>query len=257
MVHRRRFDAARSEHGSERVCPRSRSQLWRRGSERSILAMTQLHRDRRELSLDTGDSSVLRSSLDAERGVASATTSLEQRLEQTVRAHTPRLLAVARRLLGSADDAEDTVQEAFALALAALDGFEERSQLSTWLHRITVNVALSKLRARRRNLEQLSADPLPANAAEDAQAHPEEASAFSMEELIERREDGELLLACIEQLPEQYRRVIVLRDVEELDTRSVAQMLGVTDGVVKVRLHRARQALRVRMLPQLAEREAS
>jgi RNA polymerase sigma-70 factor (ECF subfamily) len=220
--------------------------------------MTHLDRARRKLSLDTHTSESTRSSSGERASVAaSATVSLEQRLEQTVRVHTPRLLAVARRLLGSADDAEDTVQEAFALALAALDGFEERSQLSTWLHRITVNVALTKLRARRRNLEQLSADPLPANQAEGAEPSSEEVSAFNTEELLERREDGELLLACIEQLPEQYRRVIVLRDVEELDTRSVAQMLGVTDGVVKVRLHRARQALRVRLMPQLAEREAS
>jgi RNA polymerase sigma-70 factor (ECF subfamily) len=218
--------------------------------------MTHLDRERREQSLDTDDARV-RASVDERAVVAAAATSLEQRLEQAVRAHTPRLLAVARRILGSADDAEDTVQEAFALALAALDGFEERSQLSTWLHRITVNVALSRLRQRRRNLEQLSADPTPANQAEDAHAHAEEASAFSTDELLERRQDGELLLACIEQLPEQYRRVIVLRDVEELDTRSVARLLGVTDGVVKVRLHRARQALRVRMLPQLAEREVS
>lgn len=219
--------------------------------------MTDLHRDRRRESLDTDGDVPVSPSVDGRVSVASATTSLEQRLEQAVRAHTPRLLAVARRILGSADDAEDTVQEAFALALAALDGFEERSQLSTWLHRITVNVALSKLRARRRNLEQLCADPTPVNPAEDSQANLEQASAFSTEELLERRQDGALLLACIEQLPEQYRRVIVLRDVEELDTRAVAQLLGVTDGVVKVRLHRARQALRVRMLPQLAEREAS
>jgi len=237
------------------VCPRSRRQLWLPGSERLFFQMTHLDRARRNLSLDTNTSESARSSLD--EGANSETISLEQRLEQTIRVHTPRLLAVARRLLGSADDAEDTVQEAFALALAALDGFEERSQLSTWLHRITVNVALSKLRARRRNLEQLSVDPLPANQAEGMEASGEEASAFNTEELLERREDGELLLACIEQLPEQYRRVIVLRDVEELDTRSVARLLGVTDGVVKVRLHRARQALRVRMLPQLAEREAS
>lgn len=239
------------------ACARAAASVLAAWERKIILHMTHLNRDGRQLSLDGDDSSRAHSSLDVGSVVASAATSLEQRLEQAVRAYTPRLLAVARRILGSADDAEDTVQEAFALALAALDGFEERSQLSTWLHRITVNVALSKLRARRRNLEQLSADPTPANQAEDAHAQGEEASAFSMEELLERREDGELLLACIEQLPEQYRRVIVLRDVEELDTRSVARLLGVTDGVVKVRLHRARQALRVRMLPQLAEREAS
>jgi RNA polymerase sigma-70 factor (ECF subfamily) len=181
------------------------------------------------------------------------TSSLEQRFEQTIRSHTPRLLAVARRLLGSADDAEDTVQDAFALAVTALDGFEERCQLSTWLHRITVNAALSKLRARRRSREQLSLEPTPAAHADELCAGAEDAGVFSLEELLEQREDAALLLACIEQLPEAYQRVIMLRDVEELDTRSVATLLGVSDGVVKVRLHRARQALRVRLVPRLTD----
>jgi RNA polymerase sigma-70 factor, ECF subfamily len=215
--------------------------------------MTQLDRDRRELSLDARPNPLGCSLADAPACAVRRTSNLEQRLEQTIRSHTPRLLAVARRLLGSADDAEDAVQEAFTLALAALDSFEERSQLSTWLHRITVNVALSKLRARRRNLEQLGLDPLPASHADEAPGRADEASAYCLDELLEQREDGALLLACIEQLPEAYRRVIVLRDVEELDTRSVARLLGVSDSVVKVRLHRARQALRVRLVPKMID----
>jgi RNA polymerase sigma-70 factor (ECF subfamily) len=149
------------------------------------------------------------------------------------------------------------VQEAFALALAALDHFEERSQLSTWLHRITVNAALSKLRSRRRNLEQLGLESLPAGHADDREGNVDEANAYCLDDLLEQREDGALLFACIAELPEAYRRVILLRDVEELDTRSVAQLLGVSDSVVKVRLHRARQALRVRMLPKLGGEELS
>lgn len=219
--------------------------------------MSQSERDKPPLSLDRRPSVVARPGTGVPVGVACPTPSLEQRLEQTIRSQTPRLLAVARRFLGSLDDAEDTVQEAFALALTALDRFEERCQLSTWLHRITVNVALSKLRARRRSLEQLSLDPNPSLQTDEGRGSAEEAALFSLEELLEQREDGALLLACIEQLPESYRRVIVLRDVEELDTRSVARLLGVSDSVVKVRLHRARQALRVRLVPRLRGEELS
>lgn len=176
--------------------------------------------------------------------MASTESSRKARLELAIRAHGPRLLAVARRLLGSTEEAEDALQDAFALAFVALGSFEERSQLSTWLHRITVNAALSRLRSRRRNLESLESD----GARTEASTSDEEV-ATAVDELFERREDGARLLACIEELPEAYRTVIRLRDVEELDTHAVALKLGVSDNVVKVRLHRARQALKVRLAP--------
>jgi len=170
--------------------------------------------------------------------------------EALVRRETPRLLAVARRLLRNEEDARDAVQDGFMSALRSLDGFGGRSQLSTWLHRITVNAALMKLRTRRRKPEDAIDDLLPGFLEDGHHArHPHEWR-DTAEALVASREDREFVRAAIERLPESYRTVLLLRDIEELDTCEVAQALGVSDNVVKVRLHRARQALRTLLEPR-------
>ncbi len=170
--------------------------------------------------------------------------------ETLVRSQAPRLLAVARRMLGSEADAQDAVQETFINAFKCLDSFEGSCQLSTWLHRITVNVALMKLRARGRKPEQSIEDLLPTFLEDGHHArHPPDWRPDALA-LLEHREQREFVRACITQLPESYRTVLILRDIEELDTDEAAEMLGVTPNVVKVRLHRARQALRTLLEPR-------
>ena len=90
--------------------------------------------------------------------------------EELVRSHGGRLLSVARRFLGSSEDAQDAVQEAFIKAFKAIHTFEERAQLHTWLHRILVNTALMKLRERRRKPEESIDELLPTFAADGHQA---------------------------------------------------------------------------------------
>jgi RNA polymerase sigma-70 factor (ECF subfamily) len=173
-----------------------------------------------------------------------------QAFEVLVRIHTPRLLAVARRLLRNEEDAKDTVQEAFLNAFRSLGSFEGASQVSTWLHRIAVNAALMKLRSQRRRPEDSIEGLLPAFLEDGHHArHPPEWR-DSADVLLERREDREFIRACIDELPESYRTVLILRDVEELDTEETARALAVTGSVVKVRLHRARQALRSMLEPR-------
>lgn len=170
--------------------------------------------------------------------------------EALVRREGPRLLAVARRLLRNEEDARDAVQDAFVSALRSLDGFSGRCQVSTWLHRITVNASLMKLRTRRRKPEAAIDELLPAFLEDGHHArHPREWR-DSAEGLLASREDREFVRAAIERLPESYRTVLLLRDIEELDTSEVAGALGVSDNVVKVRLHRARQALRTLLEPR-------
>jgi RNA polymerase sigma-70 factor (ECF subfamily) len=170
--------------------------------------------------------------------------------EALVRRETPRLLAVARRLLRSEEDARDAVQDGFVSALRSLDGFAGRCQVSTWLHRITVNAALMKLRSRRRKPEEPIEDLLPRFLEDGHHArHPREWRDTG-EALVMSREDREFVRAAIDRLPESYRTVLLLRDIEELDTAEVAQALGVSDNVIKVRLHRARQALRTLLEPR-------
>ena len=161
--------------------------------------------------------------------------------EAIVRAHGGRLLSVARRFLGNNEDAQDAVQDAFIRAYKAIHTFEARAQLHTWLHRILVNTALMKLRERRRRPTASIEDLLPTYSADGHQAV---ASRDWSDAVLERKETAAIVREAIERLPDLYREVLVLRDIEEKDTAEAAQLLGTTSNVVKVRLHRARQALR-------------
>lgn len=172
--------------------------------------------------------------------------------ETLVRGQAPRLLAVTRRILRSEDDAQDAVQEAFISAFKSIDSFEGTCQLSTWLHRIAVNAALMKIRSRGRKPEQPIEDLLPTFLEDGHHArHPPDWRPDALA-LLEHREEREFVRACIEQLPESYRTILILRDIEELETDEAAEMLGVTANVIKVRLHRARQALRTLLEPRFS-----
>ena len=163
--------------------------------------------------------------------------------ETMVRLFGGRLLAVARRFVKNEEDARDVVQSSYLSAFRSLADFEGSAQLSTWLHRIVVNTALMKLRSSRRKPEESIEALLPAFQ-EDGH-HVEQFSDWSApaDRLLERKETRATVRGCIEQLPESYRTVLVLRDIEELSTQEVAKMLTMTTTAVKVRLHRARQAL--------------
>ncbi|MBX9789203.1 MAG: sigma-70 family RNA polymerase sigma factor [Pirellulales bacterium] len=173
----------------------------------------------------------------------------EAAFAELVRQHTPRLLAVARRLLNQEQDAQDAVQDAFLSAFRGLASFDANSRLATWLHRITVNAALMKLRSKRRQPEQPIDPLLPTYLADGHRHHPGPAWRALPTEALVQAETRELVRRCIAQLPDSYRVVLVLRDIEALDTQTVADHLGIEAGAVKTRLHRARQALRTLLDP--------
>lgn len=176
----------------------------------------------------------------------------ESAFETMVRMFGGRLLSVARRFTRNEDDARDVVQAAYLNAFQALNDFEGASQLSTWLHRIVVNTALMKIRSQRRKPEE-SIDVLLPAFQEDGH-HLEQFSDWTApaDQLLERKETRATVRACIEQLPDNYRAVLVLRDIEELSTKDVAEALSMTPTAVKVRLHRARQALSTLLRKQYA-----
>lgn len=169
-----------------------------------------------------------------------------------VRSESPRLLAVARRILRNDEDARDAVQDGFISALASLNRFEGGSQLSTWLHRIVVNAALMKLRSKRSRPEEPIGDLLPEFEADGHISVPAMEWAAA-DELVMRDEVKRLVRGSIDRLPESYRTVLLLRDIEELTTEETALALEITPVAVKVRLHRARQALRTLLDPRLRE----
>lgn len=172
----------------------------------------------------------------------------ETAFAELVGRYSGRLLAVTRRLLNQEQDAQDALQDAFLSAFRGLANFDGNSSLATWLHRIALNAALMKLRTRRRKPEQSIDELLPTYLGDGHRRDPGPAwRALSSD--AERAETRELVRRAIAQLPDSYRVVLVLRDVEELDTAAVAEHLGIEVGAVKTRLHRARQALRTLLDP--------
>ena len=135
------------------------------------------------------------------------------------------------------------VQSAYLSAFRGLSEFEGACQLSTWLHRIVVNTALMRLRSRRREPEESIETLLPAFQADGHHIEQFADSEMRADRLLEQKETRATVRACIQRLPVNYREVLTLRDIEELSTQEVAGALSMTPSVVKLRLHRARQAL--------------
>ena len=169
--------------------------------------------------------------------------------ETCVRTYCGPMLLVARRILRNEEDANDAVQDAFLSAFKGISQFKGQAQLGTWLHRIAVNAALMKLRSQRRKPEVSISDLLPRFHEDGHAAEPTAPWPNAAERALERKETRAFVRSAIDQLPENYRTVLLLRDIEELDTQETARQLSVSEAVVKTRLHRARQALRTLLDP--------
>ena len=174
-------------------------------------------------------------------------------LEQVVREFGGRMLAVARRFLPDENDAMDAVQDGFLSACKSINRFEGGSRLETWLHRIVVNAALMKLRSRRRSKERKIDDLLPSNDTHTpyGEVSPWRSSERGGPDEIRAAEMRRIVQEKIDELPDAYRTVIVLRDIEGLDTSETARLLGDTENAIKTRLHRARLALRTLLDPYM------
>lgn len=174
-----------------------------------------------------------------------------QAFETLVHEYSGRMSAVARRLLRSEEDSADAVQEALLAALRSVACFKGQSTLWTWLYRIVVNICLMKLSCPSRRREVALANLLPAYIEPGRHGlgvSPESEQPYTR---LARAETRAQVRTCIDRLPGAYRRVLLLRDIEELDTDETARRLGVSRAVVRVRLHRARQALRALLAPLL------
>ena len=171
--------------------------------------------------------------------------------DKLVRSNIGWMLALAERLLRDRALAEDVVQESFVRVFDGLAGFEGRSSIESWLHRITVNSALSKLRQLKRLAEQSIDEHLPEFDRLDCRVETPWTRLASVEEIIESDEKRRRVYDTIGQLPDAYRVVLQLRDIEEYDTREVATLLDISESNVKVRIHRARAAFKKLLEPIL------
>jgi RNA polymerase sigma-70 factor (ECF subfamily) len=180
----------------------------------------------------------------------------DESLEQALHEYAPRVYSLARRLLNNDADAEDVTQDVLLQVLRKLDTFRGEAAFPTWLHRITVNAALD-YREKRARREQ---GRVPAALAEeDEHAHVPSAVrrwSGSPERHLLARETHDLIEGAIAGLPEHYRDVYVLADVEGLPNAEIADLLGLGVPAVKSRLHRARLMLRDALAPHFEERTA-
>lgn len=159
----------------------------------------------------------------------------------------------ALSVVGNKADAEEIVQEATLNAYKALGGFRRESKFSTWLLQITLNEARTRLR-RSRSVSETSLQDLGA----DREGDYTPAILTDWREIpsdaLERKELRQILRRAVNELPQKYREVLILRDVEEMNITETAQLLGITRGLVKIRLYRARLMMQRMVAPGLRAR---
>jgi RNA polymerase sigma-70 factor (ECF subfamily) len=159
--------------------------------------------------------------------------------EIIMRRYNQRLYRIARGILRDDAEAEDVMQDAYVRGYANLAQFAGRAQFSTWLTRIAIHEALARVR-RRQRMDQLG----PEESSDGESGMNLMASSLNPEEQTSATELGKALEAAILAIPEQYRLVLMMRDVEQMNTSETAAALELTEENVKVRLHRARALVR-------------
>lgn len=167
--------------------------------------------------------------------------------------HQDRVYGLALRLLRDPAEAEEVTQETFLAALEKLPSFRGEAALGTWLHRVAANAALMRLRRKRRSPETLSTEPMEdllprfdvnGNLLTSGPAHDWSKRA---DEQLHDREIRQAIEREVQNLPDDYRIVFLLRDVEDLPSEDMAELLGISVAAVKSRLHRARLVLREKL----------
>ncbi len=168
--------------------------------------------------------------------------------EELVRRYERKAYNIAYRLLGNEQDASEALQDAFLRAYRFLPKFRFKSSFYTWLYRIVTNVSLTRLRGRER-VETVSLDQTVGDSGESALDLPD--YKYAPEHLMRQRELRQALQDAVDALPEDYRSVVVLRDLEDLSNEEVSKVLKLSVSAVKSRLHRGRLVLREKLAKYL------
>jgi RNA polymerase sigma-70 factor (ECF subfamily) len=192
----------------------------------------------RRVFLDLGLTSIHNSSLSDEEVVSRVLAGDRALYEILMRRYNQRLFRITRSMLGDDAEAEDVVQDAYVRAYAALDQFAGRAKFGTWLTKIAIYEASG--RSRKRRIDGIRLSP----AEHGPTMETVKSSDPNPEENALRNETISLLEQSIDALPDLYRSVFVLRNVEQMSTTETASCLDLTEEAVKVRLMRARQLLR-------------
>ena len=164
--------------------------------------------------------------------------------EKLVRAESPRLYRIIARIVGDDAEAESVMQETYLQAFNRLSTFRRESKFTTWLYAIGINLARASLRKSKRTTRLDEADVDRMQPTFSKGMYVETFDAWNPQKLAEREDLKRIVHEAIEKLPEDYKAIVILRDIEEHSTAEAAAILNISEGAVRVRLHRARQALR-------------
>lgn len=162
--------------------------------------------------------------------------------EQIISRYETKVHSLAMRLTRNTEDAEEVLQDVFVTVYRKIEGFEGKSKFSSWLYRITVNAAFMKLRKRKQD-QSVSLDDMCQHAQNKA-LNIEERPSERSDIVLLNKEVKEAVESAISRLPEEYRAVFVLRDVDGLSNKEVGEILDLSIPAVKSRLHRSRLMLR-------------
>lgn len=168
-------------------------------------------------------------------------------IRQIVKAHNQRLYRMVRAIVRNNSDAEDVLQEAYIRAFANLAGFHGEASLSTWLSRIAINAALTRLRSEKRVKRTAPAQLQKA----EIVSFPNGGEIADPERIMAQRQLLHLIEAATDALPENFRLVFVARVIEGLSVEETAAALDIPEATVKTRLHRARKLVRDRLEAQI------
>lgn len=168
--------------------------------------------------------------------------------EHLVQLYENKVYTIAYRLMGNHADAADLAQESFIKIYQALPNFRGDSSFSTWIYHITVNVCRDELRKRQRrptvSLDEPTGDG-------NNNTYEIRSTAPGPEEMLDRSETQAMIQQCLDNLSDDYRTILVMREIQELAYEEIAEILGCSLGTVKSRLSRARQALKEKISKQM------
>lgn len=182
--------------------------------------------------------------------IAESVSGQTQAFDTLMLRYQDRLYNALTQILRNREDARDVVQEAFVMAWKKLETFRGESGFYSWLFRVAYNVAMS--RQRKKRLPTTSIDHQPTSGAATPVDHHQEAQPSYRIETIERQQ---LVRTALENLPEEYRTVLVLKEIENFKYEQIAQIVDVPLGTVRSRIHRARGMLKENLLKLLPEGE--
>ena len=180
----------------------------------------------------------------------------ERAFNELVELYGDRVFRLLHRLLGRREEAEDVAQETFVQVFKAIGQFRGDAKLATWIYRVAVNLSKNRGRyvARRRGAGEDELEPLAERATLEGAIGVTSGEIPRPDRLAEGRQVEAIVKRCIALIGEDFREILILRDVEDLAYEEIMEITGLPLGTVKSRLHRARADLRARVEQELGEK---